>query len=148
MRFVPRHVLYCCIPMVGYWNLKAEMGQAIGELMGGMLRQRLSRNRIRIRNNNRRQRMPELMKREIYPKGMSLEIERMGRIAVNIANRWVLGWPGRVKKLISQGVYLQTLREQRELELDAIAENLDTHLTETEKAQLAGLSLECPIAED
>lgn len=90
--------------------------------------------------------MMTLVKPQAYPPAIRMEIGQMGRIATDIANRWMLGWPKRVEKLIQTGEYLPALREQRELEVDVLVENRDTHLTETEKVQLAGLSLECPVA--
>jgi hypothetical protein len=50
--------------------------------------------------------------------------------------------------LINTHQYLPALRAQLEAELDALAENADNWLSETEKVQLAGLSLECPLPED
>lgn len=92
--------------------------------------------------------MQPLIKPNEYPPAIRMEISRMGRIATAIANRWMLGWPGRVKKLITTRQYLPALVYQHEQEVDALAENPDNWLTETEKVQLAGLSLECPLAED
>ncbi len=89
--------------------------------------------------------MQPLMQPKVYPPELRHELMKSGRIMRAIANRWILGWPGRVKKLIELNEYLPALKEQTELELDAIAENADSWLTETEKVQLAGLSLECPI---
>lgn len=89
-----------------------------------------------------------LVNEKAYPPEIRREIERMGRIGWQIADRWMLGWPGRVKELIRTGEYLPVLQAQREAELDALAENADNSPSETEKVQLAGLSLECPHVED
>ena len=91
--------------------------------------------------------LQELMKPEAYPPEIRKVLMQSPRIERAICNRWMLGWPGRVQKLIETGEYLPALKEQYNLELDAIAENADNSLSETEKAELAGLSLECPIAE-
>lgn len=89
-----------------------------------------------------------LVNEKAYPPEILQEVRDMGRIGWQIADRWMLGWPKRVQALIKKHQYLPALRAQREAELDALAENADNWLSETEKAQLAGLSLECPLAED
>lgn len=91
--------------------------------------------------------LQELMKPEAYPPEIRKVLQEPNWIRRAIANRWILGWPGRVKRLIETGEYLPALLEQEEQEADALAENADNSLSPTEKAQLAGLSLECPIAE-
>lgn len=82
----------------------------------------------------------ELFKREVYGPEGALQIERMGRIAVSIANRWQLGWPDRVKALMDARIYLVNLDAQMDRELDVLAEavGLD-HLTHHELMQMHGI---------
>jgi hypothetical protein len=89
-----------------------------------------------------------LVNEKAYPPRIRDEILDRGRIARQIADRWMLGWPQRVQALIQAEQYLPALTAQREAELDALAENADNWLSETEKVQLAGLSLECPFPQD
>ena len=86
--------------------------------------------------------MQELIKPQDYQAEIRRELQLSGRIERAICNRWMLGWPEQVKKLIETGEYLTVLKQQAEWEMDAIAENTDNWLSETEKVQLAGLSLE------
>lgn len=91
--------------------------------------------------------MQPLVRPAAYPPAIRREIAQLGRIGTAIANRWMLGWPERVKALIAAGQYLPALTAQHEAELDALAENAENWLSEMEKVQLAGLSLECPLPE-
>lgn len=90
----------------------------------------------------------EIVNEAAYPGAILAELKRSGRIKRQIANRWLLGWPGRVKELIKAGQYLQALEAQYQAELDALADNADPTLAEHEKVELAGLSLECPLPRD
>lgn len=92
--------------------------------------------------------LEELYKREVYGSEGALQIERMGRIAVTIANRWQLGWPDRVKALMDARIYLVNLDAQTERELDVLAEavGLD-HLTHHELMQMHGID-EAPPTHD
>jgi hypothetical protein len=65
--------------------------------------------------------MEALYKRELYGETTALKIETMGSTAVSIANRWALGWEGRVMKLLVAKQYLTKLTEQTELEKDILA---------------------------
>lgn len=65
--------------------------------------------------------MAELYKRELYGETMALQIETMGTTAISIANRWALGWEGRVMELLISKQYLQKLTEQTSLEKDILA---------------------------
>jgi hypothetical protein len=89
-----------------------------------------------------------MVNEKAYPPEILREVRSIGRIGWQIADRWMLGWPERVQALINTHQYLPALRAQLEAELDALAENADNWLSETEKVQLAGLSLECPLPED
>lgn len=90
----------------------------------------------------------EIVNEAMYPAAVLAELRRSGRIKRQIANRWMLGWPGRVKELIKTNQYLPALEAQYQAELDALADNADPTLAEHEKVELAGLSLECPVPWD
>ena len=56
--------------------------------------------------------MQELYQAKLYPQETRAQIVAMGSLAVEIANRWMLGWPERVKGLLRTGEYLPALAEQ------------------------------------
>ena len=66
--------------------------------------------------------MEALYNRAAYPSEVADKIERMGAIAMSIANRWMLGWPLRVEVLLKAGTYLEALEAQTEQEKDVLAE--------------------------
>ena len=81
--------------------------------------------------------MEQLANREIYIHGMALMIEKMGSMAVSIANRWQLGWPDRVAALLAAGTYLIHLESQREREVDVLANEAGLrHLSRREILQV------------
>lgn len=65
--------------------------------------------------------MESLYDRKKYPADLALDIEKMGSVAVSIANRWLLGWPARVKVLLATGVYFESLKSQLEQETAVLA---------------------------
>ena len=65
--------------------------------------------------------LEELYSRKSYPKGVAEKIEAMGAIAMSVANRWMLGWPERVKALLKAETYLGFLESQVEQEKDVLA---------------------------
>ena len=69
--------------------------------------------------------MQELTSRKAYPGAMAAQIEARGAMAVSIANRWVMGWPQRVKALVQSGVYLECLVAQVDQETDIVAKTAD-----------------------
>lgn len=66
-----------------------------------------------------------LSSRKAYPEEVAPQIETMGALAVSIANRWMLGWPDRVKALLKAGVYLECLESQTAQEKDILAKEAD-----------------------
>jgi hypothetical protein len=60
--------------------------------------------------------MEEVINRSFYRPDVVTEIEAMGAMVVSIANRWMLGWPDRVKALLIGGTYLEYLKSQAEQE--------------------------------
>lgn len=47
-----------------------------------------------------------LVGRSAYPAAMAASVEAMRPFAVQIANRWMLVWPKRLKALLADGAYL------------------------------------------
>lgn len=90
----------------------------------------------------------EIVNEAANPAGIRKALDDASRIKIQIANRWMLGWPGRVQALIKAGDYLPALEARYQAELDALADNADPTLAEHEKVELAGLSLECPLPWD
>ncbi|TDK65839.1 hypothetical protein [Sapientia aquatica] len=60
--------------------------------------------------------MENLYDREMYGADLASEVEQLGRIAIGIANRWVLGWPSVAQRMVENGTYLNLLISQVELE--------------------------------
>lgn len=89
--------------------------------------------------------LEELYKREIYGSELALTIEKMGSIAVSVANRWELGWPDRVQVLLDENIYQINLAAQVEREKDVLADagHLQ-HLTHHEILEMHGVKLSPP----
>lgn len=68
----------------------------------------------------------------------------MSDTAIEIANRWALGWPQTVKELIASGEYLDALKAQEREEIRVKLEPGLSHLSSWEKAQEYGLSMAPP----
>ena len=89
----------------------------------------------------------ELYMPEMYPAGMGLDIEKKGQITVQTANRWMLGWPERVKTLLANGTYKTVLLEYVDQEKDAYADAADLgHLSRAEIREVYGLRESPPDA--
>lgn len=61
-------------------------------------------------------RTEQLISRKVYAPEVASRIDAMGVTAVSIANRWLLGWPDRVAKLLKTKNYLDSLESQVEQE--------------------------------
>lgn len=79
-----------------------------------------------------------------YPKEVLAKLKLMPSLAIEIANRWALGWPQRVKALIEAGQYLQALTSQERQEREVLSNPGLSHLARHEIVQEYGLSLEPP----
>lgn len=88
--------------------------------------------------------MQQLYKPTSYPSSIREAIQAMPPLATDIANRWMLGWPKRVKALIEAGEYLPALREQEEQERRVYSEPGNQHLARHEIAEIYGLTAEPP----
>lgn len=89
--------------------------------------------------------MQSLYNADIYSDQVREMICQSGEIGVEIANRWMIGWPKRVVKLLIEDMYEGTFQYQLLQEQDVIARasNL-SHLAPMEIIVMSGLSLEPP----
>jgi hypothetical protein len=71
---------------------------------------------------------------------MRSEIQAMSQTAIEIANRWLLGWPKTVKGLIASGEYLEALKDQEQKEVQIKLDNSLSHLSSWEKNEVMGLT--------
>lgn len=92
--------------------------------------------------------MQDLVKPNAYPADVRARLLAMSPTAREVANRWMLGWPKRVQKLIRSGYYLEALANQAAEEERAKADTSLNHLSNWEKAQVWELSLEPPASDD
>ncbi|OIQ72021.1 hypothetical protein GALL_463550 [mine drainage metagenome] len=81
--------------------------------------------------------LQELTSRKAYTAAIAAQIEAMGQMAISVANRWVMGWPQRVKGLVKSGQYLECLETQVAYENDILAKTADLrHLARHEIMQM------------
>lgn len=90
--------------------------------------------------------MQTLYKPRHFPNGLARQISRLPPLAVEIANRWALGWPKRVKALVESGEYLEALKAQEQTEREVLSRPGNSHLAQHEIVQEYGLSLSPPEA--
>lgn len=92
--------------------------------------------------------MQELTSRKAYPGAMAAQIEAKGAMPVSIANRWVMGWPQRVKALVQSGAYLECLTTLVSQETDFLEKTADLrHLARHEIMQLYEIRESPPACE-
>jgi len=90
--------------------------------------------------------MQSLYKPRQYTPELRQTLGHMSGTAIEIANRWALGWPQTVKELIASGEYLDALKVQEREEIRVkLAPGLN-HLSSWEKAQEYGLCQHPPAA--
>ena len=90
--------------------------------------------------------MQALYKPAAYPKEVHAKLLKMPPLAIEIANRWLLGWPQAVKALLESGQYLQALTSQEQQEREVLSNPGNSHLARHEIVQEYGLSLSPPEA--
>ncbi len=90
--------------------------------------------------------MQPLYKPNQYPPELRQAIGQMSDTAIEIANRWALGWPQAVKDLIATGEYLVALKAQEREEIRVKLEPGLSHLSSWEEAQEYGLCQHPPTA--
>ena len=79
----------------------------------------------------------ELYSPKTYPRPVADQIEQMGSVAISVANRWLLGWPQRVKSLLKAGIYLDSLSLQVDQEKYILANEANLrHLARREILEL------------
>ena len=89
--------------------------------------------------------MQSLYNADVYTDEVREMILESGHIGIEIANRWMMGWPKRVVNLMIQDMYEDVFQNQLLQEQDAIARasNL-SHLAPMEIVVMSGLNLEPP----
>ena len=89
--------------------------------------------------------MQSLYNADVYTDEVRQMILESGHIGIEIANRWMMGWPKRVVNLMIQDMYEDVFQNQLLQEQDAIARasNL-SHLAPMEIVVMSGLNLEPP----
>ena len=87
--------------------------------------------------------MKALYNPDIYPDQIREMLLQSGQIGIEIANRWMMGWPKRVAQLLVEDMYEGAFQYQLLQEEDVIARasNL-SHLAPMEIIMMSGLSLE------
>ena len=79
----------------------------------------------------------ELYSPKTYPRPVADQIEQMGSLSVSVANRWLLGWPKRVKSLLEAATYLDGLSLQVDQEKLILANEANLrHLARREILEL------------
>lgn len=88
--------------------------------------------------------MQDLYKPKKYPEALRSLITQ-SRMGIELANRWMLGWPEKVQALIESQEYQAAFEMQlgQEIEAEANAAQYN-HLSNWEKQELAGLSASPP----
>jgi hypothetical protein len=85
----------------------------------------------------------QIISAEKYPPEILEKIQSARNLTITIANRWMTGWPERVKALLETGQYWSALARQTEQEADTQAEMIDQaerlNLSPWEVNELAGL---------
>ncbi|MBF6024895.1 hypothetical protein [Lysobacter niastensis] len=74
-----------------------------------------------------------------YPRAVADAVRATSPLAVQIANRWMLGWPKTVKALLAAGTYLPALKAQEKQERDVLSSSQVTHLARHELMEEYGL---------
>jgi hypothetical protein len=89
--------------------------------------------------------MQSLYNADVYPDQVREMVVESGPIGIEIANRWMIGWPKRVVNLLIQDMYEEVFQHQLLQEQDVIARasNL-SHLAPMEVVVMSGLNLEPP----
>lgn len=84
--------------------------------------------------------MQDLYEARAYPKELHSLITQT-RMGIELANRWMLGWPDRIQAMIATGEYQVAFESQLALEIEAEANASQyNHLSSWEKREVLGLS--------
>lgn len=88
--------------------------------------------------------MQDLYKPKKYPEALRSLITQ-SRMGIELANRWMLGWPEKVQALIEAQEYQAAFEMQLEQEIEAEANAAQySHLSSWEKREVLGLSASPP----
>ncbi|MDR0563631.1 MAG: hypothetical protein LBG78_01670 [Azoarcus sp.] len=88
----------------------------------------------------------EVVSPQTYPPEIMKRIKGGSNLLISIANRWMLGWPERVKTLLDKDEFWEALKSQEEKELDVLVEGgYGNPLAAWEINQLAGLDPAPPV---
>jgi hypothetical protein len=63
--------------------------------------------------------MMTIVSESLYPAEIQEKFRHARPFLRSIANRWMMGWPERVRVLIEQGMYWEVLQRQTDLEIEA-----------------------------
>lgn len=88
--------------------------------------------------------MQTLYNEDIYPDQVRRMILESGQIGIEIANRWMIGWPKRVVNLLVQDMYEDAFQYQLLQEQDVMAKASSISHLEPMEIVVSGLSLEPP----
>jgi hypothetical protein len=89
--------------------------------------------------------MQEVYLKKAYPSEALRAVLNSGRLGIELANRWMLGWPEGVQRLIAAGEFVDAFKNQLEQEKDALASAQDSsHLAPMEIIAMAGLAMGPP----
>lgn len=87
----------------------------------------------------------ELCQPKKYPEDLR-NLIMQSRMGVELANRWMLGWPQRVKALLEAGEYRAAWESQLEQEIEVEANAAQyQHLSSWEKREVTGLRESPPM---
>lgn len=84
--------------------------------------------------------MQTLYRESSYPKEIRQQLQTMPPLATEILNRWMMGWPKRVKALMEAQQLIPELIAQEESERTAYSAPGNRHLARHEIAQMYGLT--------
>ena len=89
--------------------------------------------------------MQEIYRKKAFTPEALIAVRNGGRLGAALANRWMLGWPETVQKLMEAGEYVEAFKRELNLELDALTSAQDSsHLAEMEIIAMAGLAMGPP----
>ena len=81
--------------------------------------------------------MQDLLLPKAYPENLRKVIQAQSQVGIELANRWMLGWPGRVKALIAAKQYQVAFEYQVDQERNILETQKDyTHLARHELMEL------------
>lgn len=93
--------------------------------------------------------MQAIYQKKAYPPEALRAVINSGRWGIELANRWMLGWPEGVKRLMASGEYVDAFKNQLDQERVALATARDSsHLAPMEIIAMAGLAMGPPSISD